>query len=160
MKLLERRILEFLVAHDGVYVNPHGVVMTLMSDYSVHVSVGWPGKRFRGNVVVEYFYSCENVGCFIGKFGIGAFSDLGRIKAFEIRRLFSEREGLLFCLVNEGYLIFQQIEGAMRVIDDDVDRVHEINGFLNDSEEFINYTRWYYRDRHNKFTVIRKETPR
>ena len=147
MKSVERRILEFLMNRNGVYVNPHKVIITLMGDYSVHVSVRWPGKRFRAGVVVEYFYGCEDLGCFVGKFGINAFSDLGKIKSCEILRLYSEGDGWLFCLVNEGYLIFQPMKMAMKVVDDDIDRIQEIGTLLNGSQDFINYTRQYYREK-------------
>jgi hypothetical protein len=158
MELLERRILEFLVTRNGVYVNPHGVVVTLMRNFEVHVSVGWPGKRFRGGVAVEYFYNCGSVGCFVREFGIGHFADLGRIRPGEIVRLYLGGDGWVFCLVNEGYLVFQKMKGCMRVVDDGVDRVIEISGLLNDSEEFINYTRGYYSEKYNKLDLNRNET--
>jgi hypothetical protein len=149
MKPLERRILEFLVTNNGVYVNPHKVVITLINDYSVHVSVKYPGKRFRRDVVVEYFYSCKNISHFIGKFDIKAFADLGKIKPLEILKLYAAGDGWLFCLVNEGYLIFQQMKGVMKVVEDAIDRVYELNGLLKDSEEFINYTRGYFREKYH-----------
>jgi hypothetical protein len=146
MKSLERRIFEFLVFNNGVYVNPHRVVFTLLGDYSVHLSVKCPFRRFRRNIAVEYFYSCEDVAYFLIKFDIKVFADLGKIKPVVIQELYLQGQGRLFCLVKEGYLIFQLENGAMKVMDDDRDLVFEISGMLNSAGEFIDYTRRYYQE--------------
>lgn len=129
--------------HCPEYRNPHGVVI-ILQHMAIYVQAEHPQYEYEADISLNFIRWCNTPEEFFEIFEIKEFRDLGRINQSFVENLYLRGIAQLFCLVDEHELTFQKKENSM-AISDERDHVHELNQILSRPEEFIDYTRQYYK---------------
>ena len=129
--------------HCPEYTNPHGVAI-MLQDMAIYVQAQHPLYKFDAGTALSFIRWCETPEEFFQLFNIKEFKDLGKIKQPLLEKLYLQGNAQLFCLIEDQELTFQKKATGM-MVSDEWDYVHEMNEIFSRPEEFVEYTRQYYK---------------
>lgn len=144
MNAIYQRISDFLMQKDCGYTNPHQVTITLYNDLEILVSFSYPKYHNDEQLSFDIFCIFDTIQDFLNVFKIKSFADLGKIKSSLLEDLYSRGIGQIYCLVGIYEMTFLKKDGYM-IVTDSRNNSHTLQRLLFKSEEFIDYTRHYYK---------------
>lgn len=160
MTRLEREVDEFFDKYGDIYDAPFDVQVIWLHGNGVLIAAPWERTNAEDESELTVSFESDDYKAFTEAFGIkgNVVEAINRIRPEDVMKLYLKGKAFIDCTVGDGQLLsFQKIPGGRTQVEDVYETKHEIIGLLEQPEQFISYTRQYYKiDRYIKEYVSLK----